>query len=295
MKLRTKFNLAFVGCFALGLIAGHAVLRDELEHQAQAQSLEVARLMLDAAGAVRGYTQSELTALLSADMEERFRPQAIPAYAATQTLQKLQATNAGFSYREAVMNPTNPAHRASVFERSVIEHFRAVPASTDKVGQIVQGGVPVLYIGRPIRVTETGCLNCHDSPARAPASMVALYGTGGGFGWKHQETIGTQLITVPMSVPLEHANRTLLRVLLIYSAFAAATLLLLNVLLSRLILRPVERLSAAASAISMGALDHELEPSRAKDEIADLQSSVGRLAVSVRHALRLMASQAGRA
>ncbi len=295
MKLRTKFNVVFLGCFTAGLLAGWVVLKDELQQQARDQSVQVAQLMLDAAGAVRGYTQAELSETLSAGMEEQFRPQAIPAYAAMQTLQRLQSKHAGFSYREAVLNPTNPSHRPNSFEKTLIDHFRELPASTDKVGEIVQGGVPLLYISRPIRVTETGCLACHDTAGRAPASMVAMYGGSGGFGWKHQETIGTQVVTVPMAVPMEHAERTLTRVLLIYSAFGAGTLLLLNLLLSRLIIQPVERLSNAASAISMGALDHPLEPSKVKDEIGELQSSIARLTASVRHSLRLMGAAAGKA
>jgi protein-histidine pros-kinase len=294
MRLRTKFNVVFLGCFAVGLAAGYVVLKDELQHQARDQSVQMAQLMLDAAGAVRRYTQAELTEVLSAGMDDRFRPQAIPAYAAMQTLQQLQSKHAGFSYREAVLNPTNPSHRPSSFEKTLIEHFRELPSGTDKVGEIVQGGVPLLYISRPIKVTETACLACHDTPARAPAAMVAMYGGSGGFGWKHQETIGSQVVTVPMSVPMEHAERTLTRVLMIYGAFGAATLLLLNVLLSRLILQPVERLSNAAAAISMGAIDHPLEPSTVKDEIGELQSSIARLTASVRHALRLMGASGGK-
>jgi HAMP domain-containing protein len=293
MKLRSKFNLAFLGCFAAGLLAGHVVLRDLLQEQARDQSVRMAQLMLDTALAVRSYTQTEIAPALDHG-GERFRPQTVPAYAATQTLLRLQGRHEGYSYRETVLNPTNPSNRPSSFERELIERFRAVPGTADQIGETVQAGVPLLYISRPIKVGDGSCMACHDTPAKAPAAMVASYGTGGGFGWKLQETIGAQVITVPMDVPLEHAEQTLQRVLAIYIGFAGVTLVLLNLLLSRLIIAPVERLSRAATAISMGALDHPVEAARSKDEIGELHSSIGRLGASVRHALRMLATQSSR-
>ena len=41
----------------------------------------------------------------------------------------------------------------------------------------------------------------------APASLLKLYGSNNGFGWKHDEIVGAQVVSVPMNVPVENANR----------------------------------------------------------------------------------------
>ena len=38
--------------------------------------------------------------------------------------------------------------------------------------------------------------------------MIKLYGTANGFGWKMDEIIGAQIVSVPMSLPLSMANET---------------------------------------------------------------------------------------
>ena len=40
--------------------------------------------------------------------------------------------------------------------------------------------------------------------------MLAAYGSANGFGWQMDEIIGAQIVTVPMSIPLERARQTLI-------------------------------------------------------------------------------------
>ena len=37
--------------------------------------------------------------------------------------------------------------------------------------------------------------------------MVDLYGNSNGFGWQLNDVIGAQIVSVPMSVALDRANR----------------------------------------------------------------------------------------
>jgi protein-histidine pros-kinase len=37
--------------------------------------------------------------------------------------------------------------------------------------------------------------------------MVAAYGRQNGFGWKLNEVVGAQIVTVPLSVPLARAQQ----------------------------------------------------------------------------------------
>ena len=63
-----------------------------------------------------------------------------------------------------------------------------------------------VYLARPIKVTNVSCLTCHSTPDHAPAEMIRQYGSANGFGWKMDEVIGAQIVTVPTAVPLERAD-----------------------------------------------------------------------------------------
>ena len=50
------------------------------------------------------------------------------------------------------------------------------------------------------------CLTCHSTPEVAPATMIKLYGPANGFGWKLNEVVGAQVVSVPMALPLRNAQ-----------------------------------------------------------------------------------------
>ena len=64
-----------------------------------------------------------------------------------------------------------------------------------------------LYLARPIQISNAACLVCHSTIEVAPKTMLDLYGSANGFGWKFNEVIGAQVVSVPMSVPIERAQR----------------------------------------------------------------------------------------
>ena len=45
--------------------------------------------------------------------------------------------------------------------------------------------------------------------------MIRQYGSNNGFGWRLHEIIGAQVVSAPMSLPFQMANRAL-RTLIIY-------------------------------------------------------------------------------
>src|SRR4029079_16842854 len=114
-----------------------------------------------------------------------------------------------YSYREAALNPTNPEDRATDWEADIINDFKAHP---DKAETTMQRSTPTgefTVLARPI-VTKPACLECHSNAAAAPASMVAIYGSENGFGWKASEVAGAQVVSVPhaaSAIRAEHIRR----------------------------------------------------------------------------------------
>lgn len=207
MGLLVRFNLVLIGVFCAGLGASAVLSRNMLQHNAREEVIEEARLILDAATAVRAYTVDHVRPHLASQMNEVFLPQTVPAFAATETINKLRRHYGDYSYKEATLNPTNPRNRTADWEADVVQHFRQYPDEHEVIAEREAAGGRSLYIARPIAVSNPACLQCHSTPAAAPPSMLRVYGEANGFGWHQGEVVGAQIVNVPMAVPLRHADQ----------------------------------------------------------------------------------------
>jgi protein-histidine pros-kinase len=229
--------------------------------------------------------------LLETQMKYAFLPQSVPAFSATEVLAKLAKNHPEYSYKEATLNPTNPRDRTVDWEADVVNAFRSDAKLPEIIGERDAPLGRALYLARPIQITDAGCLSCHTTPDATPASVVKMYGTSGGYGWKLNEIIGAQIVSVPMAVPLNsaaQAHRAMLASLLGVFAFI---LLLLNVMLWFTIIRPIRRLSQMADAVSTGDLDVPEVRFHSRDEVAGLAGSFNRMRISLVKALEMLGEE----
>lgn len=288
MGLRTKFNLAVVAVFLLGLVGTYFFLERQFIETARADVLQNARIMMSAANAVRGYTQRELAPLINARDTGRFEPTTVPAYAAQTNFRTVQAEYRDYSYKEAALNPTNPADRATDWESDFIRDFRNNRGHTELIGERETPGGRVLTLARPIVIRDAGCLTCHSTPDRAPATMIRAYGPANGFGWQLNETIGAQLVSVPMAVALGHARDNLYAAMAVLAGVFLVILVVLNLLLHLLVVRPVLHVSKIATAVSLGQPDVEEFPQGGRDEIGKLGAAFNRMRRSLDSAMKML-------
>lgn len=284
-----RINLILLAAFALSLFAISLVVTSMLEDNATREVLAQASLMLDSAAAIRSYTETEVGPLLDDKMISAFRPQSVPFYAATQNFLKLHQKHPDYEYKEATLNPTNPRDRATDWEADIVERFR-----NDETTEQVTGvrDTPIgrsLFMARPIRV-EAGCLQCHSLPSAAPTTMIARYGSDHGFGWQLHEVVGAQIISVPFARAESSANRVRLGVLLAIAAMFAVLLLLVNVALYMLVIRPVRRIVRIADQVSLGDASAAEFPSGGGREVAALSAALNRMRKSLDKALRMLGS-----
>jgi hypothetical protein len=142
-----------------------------------------------------------------------FFPQSIPFYASTENFNYFRGQYPDFSYKEAALNPTNLRDRTVDWEADVVNIFRNDPARTEVTGRRETPDGTSLYFCAPIRVDDASCLTCHSTPEVAPPEMVKIYGTANGFGWKLNEVIGAQIVSVPAKladISAENAFRIIL-------------------------------------------------------------------------------------
>jgi len=118
--------------------------------------------------------------------------------------------------------------------------------------------------------------------------MLRIYGSANGFGWNLNEVVGAQVVSVPMSVPLENAAQAFRTFMISLAAVFVMVFVVLNLLLSWLIIQPVSRMSAAADKISTGDFDQPEFAETGSDEVAVLASSFNRMRRSLEKAMQMI-------
>ena len=118
--------------------------------------------------------------------------------------------------------------------------------------------------------------------------MIASYGMANGFGWKPGEIVAAQIVSVPMSVPLEIANKAYHRLLLYLSATLIMTIVALDAGVYWLVIRPLKLVSETANRVSTGEKDVPPLPVNGKDEIANVTASFNRMQVSLIKAFKML-------
>jgi protein-histidine pros-kinase len=288
MSLLAKFNLILILCFGITLVPTYLITKDLLQQNARKQVVQDARLMMEAALAMRGYTNKQIKPLIAARLNEEFLPQSVPAYSATEIFNSLREKNPEYAYKEATLNPTNPRDRTVDWEADVVNAFRNDTKLSEIVGEREAPLGRALYLAKPIKVGDPGCLSCHTTPEESPASVVKMYGNSGGYGWKLNEIIGAQIVSVPMSLPLKMAKQAESTMLASLVGVFVFLLVLLNVLLWFSIIRPIRRLSKMADAVSTGDLDVPEVKVRSRDEVGVLAGSFNRMRISLVKALKML-------
>ena len=288
MKLLVKFNLLYLLVMALGVGVSGYITRSLLQEHAREESLDKARLLIDKANAVRGYTSGQITKLLETQMKYEFLPQSVPSYSAVEVLGALKDRYPEYFYKEATLNPTNPRDRAVGWEVDVVNQFRGGGAAKEFIGLRDTPTGASIYIARPLRITNPACLQCHSSVEAAPKTMVDRYGSANGFGWQLNEVIGAQIVSIPLAVPIARADASFTVFMGSLVGVFAMVGVLLNAMIWFVVVRPVTRLSELADRVSQGDLAAPEFEIASRDEIGVLAQSFSRMRASVVAAMKML-------
>jgi HAMP domain-containing protein len=288
MKIRWKIDLAISAAFLVGLGLAGAGAYTILTKNALEDSLQNARIMIEGASAIRTYTAESIRPLLEQQMKIQFLPHSIPSYAAQTNFKMVHQKLPDYTYREPTLNPTNLNDRAVDWEADIINDFRNEPSKQETVITRDTPGGRFLTLARPLKVGSPACLSCHSTPENAPATMVALYGSQNGFGWKSGEVVGAQVVSIPLNVPLARAYQALFWFMLALAGTFVVTILMVDFLLRSLVTKPVAEISEMADRVSMGQLDTPEYVRRSNDEIGSLSISFNRMRRSLQNAMAML-------
>jgi diguanylate cyclase (GGDEF)-like protein len=241
MSFRLRLNLILLACLAVSLVASAAWFRHETLRLASDALVYEARTHMQAALAIREYTIEDLKPLFDSAGEDFFTPSEVPAHAASKTLALMYRHYPGYEYREATENPTNPADQAQGWERELIDDYRAGRRTGEQLSLHEAAGGRVLSVSRPLTVSDPACLRCHSDPGRAPAQMRRLFPGEGGFHWRLGEIVGAQIVSVPAEIQTARAEAAFADFLRALLSVSSVLFMVLNVLLNRMVLRPLNR------------------------------------------------------
>lgn len=278
LKLRQKFSAALLLILVAGILLSSVTLSNVLRRNAEAEATATALLLMETMNSVRDYTSDRVKPELIDQLDTQFLPETVPAYSAREVFENLRKNSAynEFFYKEATLNPTNLRDKADSFEAELVGDFKSDTNKLEIDGTRVTQGRDIFYIARPIKITKASCLECHSTVAAAPPSMIDFYGPDNGFGWKMNEIVGAQVISVPASTVIDKANRATFLIVGIVSVIFAFVLLLVNLLLSRQVIAPLKRIARTAEEVSRGNLGIEFEQT-SNDEIGMLAKSFTRM------------------
>ncbi len=286
-NLKQKFTivLLFILVFALSLSGWvlSSVLIKNAEEEIAAKTLT----LMDTISSVRVYSVAQITPELSEKLKTKFLPQSVSAYAAREVFDILrkQPQYNDYFYKEAALNPTNIRDKADNFETEIIEKFRRNKGLKQMSGFRSLTGEDLFYIARPLVVSQPGCLECHSTFDVAPKTMIDIYGKNNGFGWKLNEIIGAQVISIPAKKVINQARQSAVLILLIVFIVFIAIIILVNLFLKKQIVSPLKRLTRIAEEVSTGHLDLEFAPP-SNDEIGNLAKAFKRMQRSLAIAMK---------
>jgi len=294
MKIGTKLNLLLTVVFISGILISGAALSSVLQQSAQEQVASKAMSLMEMVNSVRKYTNTHVQPLLEPRLEnqQNFIPEAIPSFSVREVFENLRSNKeyTNYLYKDATLNPTNLRDQADDFETKLVERFRNEPGLQNLSGLRTLFGEKLFYSARPFVITEQSCLRCHSTVETAPKSMLATYGTKNGFGWKLNEIFATQIIYVPADDVSDIAHRSVAVVMGILVIVFAAVVLLMNLLLRKMVLQQIKKMSKVAQDVSTGNMSSDFgKPSN--DEIGALVLAFNRMKSSLEIALNLLNHQ----
>ena len=281
-----------VAVFMVGIIFTGVVYYNILHRNAENEINTQANLLISTVDAIRKYNADRVTPLLKEQSEEKMLIEALPSVAAAKVFDiftnAIQDKYGEYSYRNAMINPTNIKDKADENEIKIIEKLSQQYKPGGK--NIAEGYRTMngennryFYTARPIIIekSQTSCLSCHTSLEKSPKSLQALYKQGvytgnNGFGWELDKVIGTKIIYVPADKVDKIAKQNFLIILGTFMAIFAISISLVNLWLKQHIVRPLNQITQVAEAVSLGDMDANFE-NEYKDEIGRLADAFRRV------------------
>jgi len=192
-----------------------------------------------------------------------------------------------YKYKQASGNPLAQENKADYYEEWLLGQFQQNPKLKELTGLRTDAAQPLYYIARPVFADREECMKCHGDIALAPPEQVERYGTASGYNYTMGSIVGSNIIYVPASVPIAIAQRSTVVVAVVFTALFLIIFGVINLLIRRSIIHPIERFVRTAEQVSRGKFDNEFNIDT-EDELKTLADAFLRLKKSIIMMMEMM-------
>ncbi|BAY78435.1 sensor protein [Nostoc linckia NIES-25] len=294
LKIGAKFNLLLILVFIASILGSGLALSSLLQSRAQNEVTSQAQILIQMVNAVRNYTQVRIDPLLEPRLETNptFMPEIVPTFSSKEVFENFRKKPEykNFFHKDATLNPTNLADKADSFETELVERFRNEAKTLEITGFRSLPEGEVFYIAQPLKITQQQCLRCHSTPEQAPKSQLATYGSENGFGWKLNDIVSAQIISVPSEEIFANAKRTWILIMGLLIAIFALVIFSIDFLIKKAVIQRIKRIEKIAQRVSTGDMTADFEEI-SNDEIGGLAEAFNRMKSSLRIAMDMLNNQ----
>ncbi len=270
-SIRKQFNIALTALYLLSLLITLPLVYYMTAKEVYNNANKELSLLVDMVQSIRTYIRKDIR-------PELFQRGVLHAPAVSSTVatrhvaghfRKLQPK---YYIKTASDNPLNQDNLPLALEQEILTYFRKNPDEKGLTREGVIKGQRYLVSSRP-SISKANCNLCHASPEKAPKQIVKTYGKESGYGYKIGDIVGISVVGVPLNnINIVSVKRGLILAGLMTFMFTLA-MIIINGLVKKKILHPLEELSNTAQAISRGELDKSVRI-QSNDEMGRLAHSI---------------------
>jgi len=284
IRKKIMFILATVYTVSLvvAVIGGFFVLKQETIREA----VEKTELFAAVMSANQLYMAQNIRPEIKNRLPDLYFPEAtVGIQMMVETAELIQEEYPEYIFRIISPNPLNPANLSDNFENEIIKGFSA-GVYENWEGFVEKDDKNYYATAVPIEA-RVGCIWCHSTPDAAHPDMVEEYGTESGYGYNLGEIVGARFIYVPTEKAMGKTMNKLTILVSTLSVLFLIAFVLIDRVIIRSVVRPIEELTIVATEISKGKMDREFEVT-SNDEIKALADAFNRMKVSLSKAINII-------
>lgn len=274
--------IVYIISLAAAVSVGYVVLRKDTIRESE----EKATILLASMKASRTYLKKILRPKLQEILPGKFVLEGMSSTFMSIGISKfVQEKHPEYIYKVAAPNPLNLNNLSDQFEQGILDTFSKGEVEEWK-GFVKRDGKPFYSVAMPI-VAKEKCLRCHSTPDKSYPSIVKRYGTETGYGWKVGEVVGGIFVYVPADIAINQATKNLFYFTIGFSIFFFIVLVVVDRIIVRSVVIPIENFVSIAEEISKGKMDKEFKVT-AHDEMKSLADAFTRMKVSLAKAMDIL-------
>jgi|GEM_PF-5637678 len=255
MGLRLKFNWVVVICLLIAFVAIYWFQRNNTIVQAEMNLLRQAEHLFQVSESIRAYNSEEVAPLISSD-SDRFFPQTISSYAVSRVFINANEKTPELSYKVAITDSEIELYKPVIWQQNVINQFVSNPQQPLLTDKVADAKGTFLFYAKPI--------------------------------FNQDEVIGAKFIRLDQQDIMQNIEDSLFKFMLILAGIFIVIVLVFNLMLHALVLKPIQELATQAEKISQGDAESEELEISGKDEINRIATAFNRMQRSLKAAMSML-------